>query len=153
AELQRSEAALSALVESTNDAVWSVDREYHVVAMNSAVKRHFAQVFGELQAGGTFAADLSDEQRRNSRELYDRVFDGERVITEKTVKVGGVTQHFLISMSPIREGTEVTGATVFSRDISDLRHTEELARAHQAELTHVLRLGTLGEIAAALAHE
>src|SRR5215468_3409006 len=151
AELRRSQAALSALIESTNDAVWSVDREYHVVTMNSAVKRHFAQVFGEPD--GSFAAGLSDEQRRSWRELYDRVFAGERVTTEKTVKVGGVTQHFLISMSPIREGTKVTGATVFSHDISDLRHTEELARAHQAELTHVLRLGTLGEIASELAHE
>jgi signal transduction histidine kinase len=34
ADLQRSEAALSALIESTNDAVWSVDRDYEVVAMN-----------------------------------------------------------------------------------------------------------------------
>ncbi len=151
AELQRSEAALSALVESTNDAVWSVDRDCHVVTMNSAVKKHFAQVFCE--PGGSFAGTLSDEQRRGWRELYDRVFAGERVITEKTVNVGDVTQHFLISMSPICEGTEVTGATVFSHDISDLRHTEELARAHQAELTHVLRLGTLGEIASELAHE
>jgi PAS domain S-box-containing protein len=152
AELQRSEAALSALVESTNDAVWSVDREYHVVTMNSAVKRHFAQVFGG-EPGGAFADRLSDQQRRSWRELYDRVFAGERVTTEKTVTVDGVTQHFLISMSPIREGTEVTGATVFSHDISDLRHIQELARAHQAELTHVLRVGTLGEIASALAHE
>jgi two-component system sensor kinase FixL len=153
AELQRSEAALSAVIESTTDAVWSVDRDYQVVTMNSAVKRHFAKVFGELDAGGSFAAGLSDEQRRGWRELYDRVFAGERVTTEKTVEVAGVTQHFLISMSPIREGSEVTGATVFSHDISDLRHTEELARAHQAELTHVLRLGTLGEIASELAHE
>src|SRR5262245_22093121 len=120
AELRRSEAALSALVESTNDAVWSVDREYHVVTMNAAVKKHFAQVFGELQPGGSFATGLSDEQRRSWRELYDRVFAGERVNTEKTVQVSGVTRHFLISMSPIREGTEVTGATVFSHDVSDL---------------------------------
>jgi C4-dicarboxylate-specific signal transduction histidine kinase len=150
AELQRSEAALSALFESTNDAVWSVDRDYRVVAKNSAVKTHFAQVFGE--PGGSFA-HLSDEQRRSWRELYDRVFAGERLTTERAVKVGDVTKHFLISMSPIREGTVITGATVFSHDISALRHSEELARAHQAELTHVLRLGTLGEVAAALAHE
>lgn len=153
AELQRSEAALSALIESTNDAVWSVDRDYQVVKMNAAVQRHFAQVFGEAQVGGSFAGDLSDEQRRSWRALYDRVFAGERVTTEKTVRVGSATKHFLISISPIRTGTEVTGATVFSHDISDLRATEDLARAHQAELTHVLRLGTLGEIASALAHE
>src|SRR5262249_47246003 len=68
AELQRSEAALSALVESTNDAVWSVDREYQVVAMNSAVKRHFARVFGEVEAGGSFADNLSEKQRRSWRD-------------------------------------------------------------------------------------
>jgi len=36
---------------------------------------------------------------------------------------------------------------------AELRQLEELARRNQAELTHVLRLGTLGEIASSLAHE
>src|SRR5205814_9453158 len=47
----------------------------------------------------------------------------------------------------------VTGATVSSKDITEHKRAEALARQHQADLAHVLRVGTIGEIAAGLAHE
>src|SRR4030095_13327782 len=40
-----------------------------------------------------------------------------------------------------------------STDITELKRAEEQARQHQAELAHVLRVGTMGEMAAGLAHE
>ena len=39
------------------------------------------------------------------------------------------------------------------QDITDLKQTEERARQHAAELAHVLRRHTLGEMASSLAHE
>ncbi len=40
-----------------------------------------------------------------------------------------------------------------STDITDRKRAEEQARRHQAELAHVLRLGTIDEMAAGFAHE
>ena len=45
------------------------------------------------------------------------------------------------------------GVWGISADITQRKHAEEQARRHQAELAHVLRLGTMGEMAAGLAHE
>lgn len=42
---------------------------------------------------------------------------------------------------------------LFIRDVSRRKAEEERARAHQAELAHVARLATLGELAAGIAHE
>lgn len=40
-----------------------------------------------------------------------------------------------------------------SRDITERRRSEEEARQHQAELAHLLRLSTMGEMASGIAHE
>ncbi|MGH7790002.1 MAG: ATP-binding protein [Candidatus Binatia bacterium] len=49
-------------------------------------------------------------------------------------------------------GTPV-GIWGLSTDITDRKHAEQAAREHQAELAHVLRLSTMGEMASGLAHE
>ena len=45
------------------------------------------------------------------------------------------------------------GLVINSRDVTDRKQAEELARHHQAELAHALRVSTIGELAAGLAHE
>ncbi len=41
----------------------------------------------------------------------------------------------------------------FARDITDRKRAEEQARQHQAELAHMARLNTMGEMATGIAHE
>jgi PAS domain S-box-containing protein len=47
----------------------------------------------------------------------------------------------------------VRGFFCLLSDITERRHAEESARRQQAELAHVLRVSTMGEMTAALAHE
>src|SRR5262249_6589896 len=47
----------------------------------------------------------------------------------------------------------VAGVLVQARDASDRHRAEAAARQHQAELAHVLRVGTVREMTAYLAHE
>ena len=47
----------------------------------------------------------------------------------------------------------IRGAVVTFLDITERKHTEEHARDLQAELAHVSRLSTMGEMASGLAHE
>jgi len=51
-----------------------------------------------------------------------------------------------------RDGHAV-GVWGISTDITERKRAEEQARRHQAELAHVLRLGTIDEMAAGFAHE
>ena len=153
-ELRRSEAALSALIESTTDSVWSVDLEQRFTAMNAPVREAFAQIYGrEIHLGDRFGNGAPQHHAEEWDRLYRRAFAGERTTTEQRIERDGVMRYYLISMNPIREHGEISGAVVFSRDITEMRQTAEMARRNQADLTHVLRLGTMGEIAAGLAHE
>jgi PAS domain S-box-containing protein len=57
-------------------------------------------------------------------------------------------------ISPIKDDTgQITHYVSIQTNITEQRQTEEQARLHQAELAHVSRLNTLGEMASGLAHE
>jgi len=48
---------------------------------------------------------------------------------------------------------KVRGFFSLLSDVTDRKRAEELARQHQSELAHVLRVSTMGEMTSALAHE
>ncbi|MDX2171137.1 MAG: PAS domain-containing protein [Deltaproteobacteria bacterium] len=147
AELRRSEAALTAVLENTSDAIWALDRHGAVTVMNAAARRRFAAreagvpVVPSGDAGGEFG------------QLYARALAGHHVELGYTVPGAGGDESYLTAANPIVEDGAVVGVTVISKDITQLRRAEQAAREHQAELAHVLRLSTMGEMASGLAHE
>jgi PAS domain S-box-containing protein len=153
AELRRSEAALSALVENTTDAIWSVDRKGVVTVMNAVAQRRFRDRFGVECDSLNYGAQMGEPIRTMLFELFERAFQGEHVQFESPIRGEDGERYFLLSIHPIVENGAVTGATAFSKDITERKRAEKDARQHQAHLAHVLRLNTMGEMAAGLAHE
>lgn len=79
-----------------------------------------------------------------------QMFHGETI----NYKKDGSEYHLEWDISPIRnEQGEVINYVSIQRDITEWRRQEETARHHQAELAHVGRLSTMGEMASGLAHE
>src|SRR5215475_12179422 len=150
---KQAEAELSALVENTTDSIWSVDLQGTVRVMNAVFRERFRKRFGVDYDRAVSEARLPKAIWNDMQALYARAFAGEHVQVERTYPIGDEAQHFLISVHPIVENGVVTGATVFSKDITERKRVEEQFRQHQADLAHVLRLGTMGEMAAGLAHE
>jgi two-component system sensor kinase FixL len=153
AELRRSEAALSALVENTTDAIWSVDRNGVVTVMNAVAQRRFRERFGVEADRLNYGAQMDESIRTQLFELFRRAYEGEHVQVERPIPSADGERHFLLSIHPIVENGVVTGATAFSKDTTERKRAEQQARQHQADLAHVLRLNTMGEMAAGLAHE
>jgi PAS domain S-box-containing protein len=152
AELRRSEAALSAVIENTTDAIWSVDREGAITVINGAARARFAERFG-IGYSPAAAAQIPPPLREEFLGLYRRALAGEHVQLERTDVGPDGPQWSLLSMHPIVERGEVIGVTAFSKNITGLKRAEQAARQHQADLAHVLRLSTMGEMASGLAHE
>lgn len=153
AELHRSQAALLAIIENTHDAIWSVDRRGQITVVNTVARQVFEAQFGATFDAGTVADHLGEALRADLGRMYRRAFAGEHVDVEYRLGNGAAARDFLVSAHPIVDAGQITGATVFARDVTAYKRAEEQARAHQAELAHVLRLGTMGEMAAGLAHE
>jgi C4-dicarboxylate-specific signal transduction histidine kinase len=58
---------------------------------------------------------------------------------------------FLMSVLPLGGGRR--GAVVLHTDITEMKQAEALVKRQQAELVYITRINTMGELAAAMAHE
>ncbi|MBK1643290.1 PAS domain-containing sensor histidine kinase [Thiocapsa imhoffii] len=67
---------------------------------------------------------------------------------EREFEVSG--QVYSLLFAPIRD---LGYLNIYARDITAVRRAEQEARQHQAELVHVCRLSTMGEMATGMAHE
>ncbi|NCC28522.1 MAG: PAS domain S-box protein [Gammaproteobacteria bacterium] len=67
---------------------------------------------------------------------------------EREREVAG--QVYSLLFAPIRD---LGYLNIYARDITAVRRAEQEARQHQAELVHVCRLSTMGEMATGMAHE
>lgn len=80
------------------------------------------------------------------QEVADALVDG-RTREKETV---AADRTFALLLTPI---SDLGYVNIYARDITAVRRAEQEARQHQAELVHVSRLSTLGEVATGMAHE
>jgi two-component system sensor kinase FixL len=148
-----SEGRCTAILNTAQDGVLTIDAQGGIQSINPAVERLFSRPshaligrdVGELVDAGP---DLLHRLRRAARlpvgearcwELDARRADGSTFPIELSVGRFDLL------------GTEQY--TLVIRDITSRRNAEARAREHQAELAHVSRVSLAGEMAAGLAHE
>ena len=133
--LEASKAHLVAVTEHTSDAIWSVDREYHIITLNSSFKALMQRAEGVTLAVGTNIIEaVPPREQTRWTALYNRALQGERFSTELQFEVEGRPVYFEFFLNPIlgSEG-EVTGVAVIGREITERRERqEELRRAKDA---------------------
>jgi len=113
------------------------------------VERLFHAAMGDPEIARVVPGDVTGRWDGYMR----RALGGERFVVEESLPGDDGLRRYLVSLNPTIQHGQVTGVAVFSRDVTELHRAEEQARQHQAELAHALRLHTVGEMAASLAHE
>jgi PAS domain S-box-containing protein len=146
-ELRLSEAKLTALIENTSAAIWSIDRDLRYVTFNSHFQRQAEEVAGRpLVVGMRLDELLPPEAALERKGLYERALAGEHFVTEAVFSLRQGQRTFEQSFSPIVSGGVVTGATVFSFDITEQRRLEEQLRQSQ-------KMDAIGQLAGGVAHD
>ncbi|HWO90556.1 MAG TPA: ATP-binding protein, partial [Methylomirabilota bacterium] len=153
-ERKRAEYLTGQMFESSPDTIAIVGRDYRYRRVNPVHER----VWGlprETIVGMHLAEVLSMEFfEQRAKPKLDRCFAGEDVAGGGWISAQSGARYMVTTFSPLRPDSErVAAALVIGRDITEYVQAEEALQQAQAELAHVTRVTTLGELAASIAHE
>jgi diguanylate cyclase (GGDEF)-like protein/PAS domain S-box-containing protein len=124
------EAKLLALIESTEDLIWSVDRDYRLNTFNRALERAFEISYGIRPAAGMLPEDLlPPEKAAIFPPLYERALAEGPFRTEYITRDGRTIE---MAFNPIVAGGEKTGISVFGKDITERKLAEAKLRDSEA---------------------
>ena len=156
-ELKRSEARHRVMVETASDAVVSIDESGVIILANPAAGRIFGYDPEEL-VGKPLTTLMSGAMRRFHETGFNRYLaSGVRHLNWQGTEVTALRasgEEFPAEVSfgeMVVDGRKVF--TGFIRDISEKRRSEQALRDTQAELARMMRVMTIGQLTASIAHE
>jgi len=145
-ELIRTKNSLEALINNTEDQIWSVDRETRYVYMNQAYRHKIAHLTGIEPKEGDYSyqhAGYTAEIIETWKSYYNRTLNGEiySVINESTDPDTGEMLSFEINFNPIYDAKgEITGIGCFARNITQHLKTEKAIINQNERLRHIASL-------------
>jgi len=125
--LGRSEANLLAVLENTDNAIASFDRDGGLIVFNRVFAEIVMEAFGvELSEGFPILKHLPEELSREYRGYRNRCLNGEQFSIENEVHFpdGGV-RYYEQSYSPIKQKGQITGITLIAYDITEQKKSIE----------------------------
>jgi PAS domain S-box-containing protein len=128
-----------ALINSTADFIWSVDRDLKLISANKAFLDVMEQVTGTQLTGGDeleFPDFFHADEWMNWKNFYLRALSGGDFKEEIYFpdKLGKADEWLEVSFSPIRNESEVLGVACFGRNITEDKIHEQALEKLNAEL-------------------
>ena len=125
-KVQESEANLMALINNTNDSIWSLDTDYKYIIFNKAYSDIFFNNYGfEVKKGMDAKKQLLPDELLFWEPMFDDVFQGERKVFEYHYPIEGELRYYQTSLNPIYKDEKVIGASALSVDVTNIKQAEQ----------------------------
>ncbi|WPU99331.1 PAS domain S-box protein [Mucilaginibacter sp. cycad4] len=117
--------SLEALINNTQDHIWSIDKELRYMYMNQAYVEQVTHLTGVKPYKGQYSYKHEGFSRQVTDDwtvYYNRALSGERydIISESTDPVSGQRLYYEVSFNPIyTAGGDVIGVGCFGHNITD----------------------------------
>jgi PAS domain S-box-containing protein len=154
-QAEEAQLRLGAIVASSDDAIISKTLEGVITSWNAGAQRIFGYTVEEA-VGRPVNILIPPDRQDEEALIIDRLRRGESVEPFETVRITKDARqiHVSLAISPIKNPAgQIIGASKIARDITERKRAEEALRQARADLAHVGRVTTLGEMAASIAHE
>ena len=152
-ELRRTGAELETIFDASPLGMLLVRDDQTVQRCNSAFERLVGWTADEIVGRRIPLTEAIEERYSELAEQHDNGhgFSGVEI---RMMRKDGSEFDAALACAPLAdEDGHLSGLVANIEDISDRKRAEDALRKAQAELTHVTRLSTLGEMAASIAHE
>jgi PAS domain S-box-containing protein len=149
--LRSREAQLRAMMNNTNDPIWSVDTHYCLLAFNTAFQLIFTEQIGTKPILGASVVDMLPEKGLNRRSLWKERYDlvlntRKRLVFEHHDVYQEQTIFFEVAFNPVMSNpvmspsdNEVVGIVVFTHNITEQKRTERVLREREERINTALQ--------------
>lgn len=138
-----------ALINSTEDLIWSINRNFELKAANRSFLETMKKSHGKDFKPGDNLLDLpilTPEYLSYWKGLYNRAFNGEKFNAELYSPAVGEygEQWFDMALNPIEDKGEIIGVACYGRNISEQKRIREEIRASQERFRVMFTNAPLG---------
>ncbi|MFN3841155.1 MAG: sensor histidine kinase [Cyclobacteriaceae bacterium] len=139
--LLESEANLRSIFNTLEDSIWLINSRFELIDFNKEFRRRNKHAFGIRMAKGKNIIELIPDHLGHIKQIWKGRF--EAGLKGKSGKyfdsyfLDGQLRTYEIKTYPIIEGGVVSGLTIYSRDITQQKKTEDMLKAQNDELTKI----------------
>jgi signal transduction histidine kinase len=140
-KILENEANVRSILNTIEDSIWLVNAHYELIDYNKEFYKKYKQAYGVKLSRGKNILDLLPasipDVRETWRARYESALKGKTGRYFDTYHFDKEAHTFEIKTYPIIENGTVTGLTVYSRDITNQKRSEDLLKKQNEELTKI----------------
>ncbi len=135
------ESNLRSILDTLENSLWLVNTQYELIDFNKTFYQLYKSTFGVRLARGKSIIELIPDQfpelRQRWQERYESGLKGKPGKFMDSYVIEGETRTFEVRSYPITTNGEVTGLTIYSREITKYKKAEDLLKTQNEELIKI----------------
>jgi PAS domain S-box-containing protein len=140
-KILENEANLRSIFNTVDDSIWLVNTSFQLIDFNKEFYKRYKQAFGVKLVRGANIIDVIPQQfpelKEQWKQRYENGLKGRPGKYIDTYTIEKEVSTFEVKIYPIVENGEVSGLTLYARDITTQTKNENLLKQQNEELTKI----------------